>query len=93
MSAEFHLSLPPKTVENAEQKAKPALQETLSHLGFVPNMYALMANSRGSGLPHHQSGTPLRTACWQLRRSSARHPSGFRVRRAGMEKELADRTP
>lgn len=47
MSAEFHLSLSPKTLDSAGPAAKPALQEARSKLGFIPNMYALMANSPG----------------------------------------------
>lgn len=47
MSSEFHLTLPPQTVESAEPEAKPALERAQSQLGFVPNMYALMANSPG----------------------------------------------
>lgn len=47
MSSEYKLTLSPKTVEGAEPKAKAALEGTRQKMGFVPNMYALMANSPG----------------------------------------------
>ncbi|MGE3597153.1 MAG: carboxymuconolactone decarboxylase family protein [Dehalococcoidia bacterium] len=47
MSSEFQLTLLPRNVESAEPEAKPALQQAQSQLGFVPNMYARMANSPG----------------------------------------------
>lgn len=47
MSSEYQLSLPPQTLETAEPRAKTALESTQASLGFVPNMYAVMANSPG----------------------------------------------
>ena len=47
MNAEYKLTLTAKTIENAEQKAGIALQAVQEKMGFLPNMYALMANSPG----------------------------------------------
>ncbi len=47
MSAEFKLSLSPRTAADAEPSAKLALESALKALGFIPNMYAGMANSPG----------------------------------------------
>lgn len=47
MSSEYKLSLAPKTIENAEPRARTALESAQAQLGFVPNMYASMANSPG----------------------------------------------
>jgi uncharacterized peroxidase-related enzyme len=47
MSSEYQLSLPPKTIEDAEPRAKTALESARATMGFIPNMYALMANSPG----------------------------------------------
>jgi len=41
------LTLQPKTVADAEPVARAALASSLKNLGFVPNMYANMANSPG----------------------------------------------
>lgn len=41
------LTLPGKTIENVDPKAKAALEGARKSLGFVPNMYANMANSPG----------------------------------------------
>lgn len=45
MSSEYRLSLAPKTLENTEPRARSALADAHKQLGFVPNMYAAMANS------------------------------------------------
>ena len=47
MSSEYRLSLAPKTIDNAEPRAQSALDSARKQLGFVPNMYAVMANSPG----------------------------------------------
>lgn len=47
MSSEYRLSLAPKTFENAEPRAQTALADAKKQLGFIPNMYAVMANSPG----------------------------------------------
>jgi uncharacterized peroxidase-related enzyme len=47
MSSEYNLSLSPITIENAEPRAKAVLESAKAKLGFIPNMYALMANSPG----------------------------------------------
>lgn len=41
------LSIPPVTLESPDQRARALLQEAKRKLGFVPNMYAAMANSPG----------------------------------------------
>lgn len=47
MSAEYKLTLSPRTTADAEPLAKAALEGAQKSLGFVPNMYAGMANSPG----------------------------------------------
>lgn len=47
MTAEYKLSLPFHTIESADPKAKPALEKAKAQMGFVPNMYAGMANAPG----------------------------------------------
>lgn len=47
MSSEYILSLPPRTLEDAEPRAKAVLQSVQASMKFVPNMYAVMANSPG----------------------------------------------
>lgn len=47
MSAEYQLTLSPRTSTDAEPRAKAALEGAQKSLGFVPNMYAGMANSPG----------------------------------------------
>jgi len=47
MLAEHQIQLPARTVENADPKAGLLLEEARRNLGFVPNMYANMANSPG----------------------------------------------
>ena len=45
MSSQYTLTLPPKTIENADPRAKAVLVKTREKMGMVPNMYAYMANS------------------------------------------------
>jgi uncharacterized peroxidase-related enzyme len=47
MPAIARLTLSPKTIESAEPEARTSLESALQNLGFVPNMYATMANSPG----------------------------------------------
>lgn len=58
MSSEYQLSLPPQTLETAEPRAKAVLESAQAGLGFVPNMYAVMANSPGL-LESYQHGYAL----------------------------------
>ena len=47
MTAEYKLTLPAKTLENADPRAKAVLEKAKAQVGFIPNMYAGMANSPG----------------------------------------------
>jgi len=47
MSASYQMQLPPQTLETADAKAKPLLEQAKETLGFVPNMYAGMAKAPG----------------------------------------------
>ncbi|RYU62524.1 carboxymuconolactone decarboxylase family protein [Methylolobus aquaticus] len=47
MSSEYTLSLSPRTLEDAEPRAKAALESVQASLKFVPNMYRVMANAPG----------------------------------------------
>lgn len=47
MTAEYKLTLPAKTLENADPQAKAVLEKAKAQVGFIPNMYAGMANSPG----------------------------------------------
>lgn len=47
MQAEYRLTLPAQTAESAHPDARPLLEQAAAQLGFVPNMYAVMANSPG----------------------------------------------
>jgi len=47
MTSEYELSLPPKTLENADPRAKAVLEKAKAQTGFIPNMYGGMANSPG----------------------------------------------
>lgn len=47
MLSEYLLSLASQTLETAEPRAATALESAHSSLGFIPNMYAVMANSPG----------------------------------------------
>lgn len=45
MSSQYTLTLPAKTLENADPRAKAVLEQTREKMGMIPNMYANMANS------------------------------------------------
>jgi uncharacterized peroxidase-related enzyme len=45
MSSTYKLTLAPKTLEDADPKAKTVLEKTKAKMGMVPNMYGMMANS------------------------------------------------
>ena len=45
MSSTYKLTLAPKTLEDADPKAKTVLEKTKAKMGMVPNMYGVMANS------------------------------------------------
>ena len=47
MQAEYKLKLTAKTIEDAAPKARAGLQQAQEKMGFIPNMYARMANSPG----------------------------------------------
>lgn len=47
MTAEYKLTLPLRTADDAEPEAAQALRDAQKQLGFVPNMYAAMANAPG----------------------------------------------
>jgi uncharacterized peroxidase-related enzyme len=47
MTKTAKLSLDPKTLETAEPRARAALEAAQKGLGFIPNMYASMANAPG----------------------------------------------
>lgn len=47
MQSEYQLTLPPQTAESADVTVKPLLAGARAKLGFVPNMYANMANGPG----------------------------------------------
>jgi uncharacterized peroxidase-related enzyme len=47
MTAEYKLALPIKTLDNADPKARTVLEKAKAQVGFIPNMYAGMANSPG----------------------------------------------
>lgn len=47
MAAQYELALEPRTIDNAEPKARELLQGAKAKLGRIPNMYAGMANSAG----------------------------------------------
>lgn len=47
MQAEYKLSLPALSPSEAEPLARGRLEDALSKLGFIPNMYSVMANSPG----------------------------------------------
>jgi AhpD family alkylhydroperoxidase len=43
----FKTTLPPVTLENANEAQKPQLENSLKNMGMIPNMYANMVNSLG----------------------------------------------
>ena len=45
MSSNYKLTLPAKTLEDADPKAKAVLEKTKAKMGMIPNMYGTMANS------------------------------------------------
>jgi uncharacterized peroxidase-related enzyme len=47
MLSEYQLTLPGLGLENADGRAKAVLEKAKAQVGFVPNMYAGMANSPG----------------------------------------------
>ena len=47
MTSEYQLTLSAKTLVNAEPKARAILERAKAQVGFIPNMYAVMANSPG----------------------------------------------
>ena len=47
MTSEYRLTLSAKTLQNAEPKARAILERAKAQVGFIPNMYAVMANSPG----------------------------------------------
>ncbi|MBI2221430.1 MAG: carboxymuconolactone decarboxylase family protein [Acidobacteria bacterium] len=47
MTSEYKLTLPPQTLDNADAKARAVLERARAQVGFIPNMYAGMANSPG----------------------------------------------
>ncbi|MEO6782950.1 MAG: hypothetical protein ABI407_16225 [Bradyrhizobium sp.] len=47
MTDNARLSLSPVTLENADPRAKAVLEKAKASVGFIPNMYAGMANSPG----------------------------------------------
>lgn len=47
MKSEYRLNLPPKTLDNADPKSRTVLEKAKAQTGFIPNMYAGMANSPG----------------------------------------------
>ncbi|MBB3232756.1 carboxymuconolactone decarboxylase family protein [Halomonas stenophila] len=47
MTADYRIELAPQTLDNADDKARPLLEQAKEKLGFVPNMYAGMAKVPG----------------------------------------------
>jgi uncharacterized peroxidase-related enzyme len=47
MTSQARLTLKPKTLETADSRAKAVLEKAKAQVGFIPNMYAGMANSPG----------------------------------------------
>lgn len=47
MQSEYKLTLPSVNPDQADPLAMNRLEESLNKLGFIPNMYAVMANSPG----------------------------------------------
>src|SRR5260370_16392287 len=47
MTSQARLTLMPKTLETADSRAKAVLEKAKAQVGFIPNMYAGMANSPG----------------------------------------------
>src|SRR5258708_32999140 len=47
MTSQAKLTLMPKTLETTDSRAKAVLEKAKAQVGFIPNMYAGMANSPG----------------------------------------------
>ncbi|MET4102824.1 putative peroxidase-related enzyme [Roseovarius sp. MBR-38] len=47
MTAEYQMTLPFLTVDDAEPQARAVLEKARAQVGFIPNMYAGMVNSPG----------------------------------------------
>ncbi len=47
MAAEYQIQMAPKTLDTADEKAKPLLEGANQKMGFVPNMYEGMAKAPG----------------------------------------------
>lgn len=47
MSSEYKMTLSLTTLDDADPRTRSVLQRAKAQLGFVPNMYAAMANSPG----------------------------------------------
>lgn len=47
MLSEYPLTLAPKTLDDADSDARAVLEKAKAQVGFIPNMYARMANSPG----------------------------------------------
>jgi uncharacterized peroxidase-related enzyme len=47
MQAEYRITLPALTAQDAQPLSRSILEETEAQLGFVPNMHRVMANSPG----------------------------------------------
>lgn len=47
MLSEYPLTLAPKTLDDADPDARAVLEKAKAQVGFIPNMYARMANSPG----------------------------------------------
>ncbi|MCX7172487.1 MAG: carboxymuconolactone decarboxylase family protein [Proteobacteria bacterium] len=47
MLAEYQITLPPQTLDNAGADAKPVLEKALAQVGVIPNMYARMVHLPG----------------------------------------------
>ncbi|MFQ5467989.1 MAG: carboxymuconolactone decarboxylase family protein, partial [Kiloniellaceae bacterium] len=47
MDSEYKLTLAPRTLDDADPEARGVLEKAKAQVGFIPNMYAGMANSPG----------------------------------------------
>ncbi|XKE46898.1 carboxymuconolactone decarboxylase family protein [Halomonas organivorans] len=47
MTAEYRIQQAPQTLDDADPKARPLLEQAKENLGFVPNMYEAMAKAPG----------------------------------------------
>lgn len=47
MAAEYEMTLPARTKENADTRTRAVLDTAQAQVGFIPNMYANMVNSPG----------------------------------------------